>query len=392
MKEYPILRDTVVEINLDNMRYNIQTIKKLVDENVSIAAVVKANAYGHGSIEVSKFLIENGIDYLAVATLTEAIEIRKSIKDHPILIMGYTQNENLKYIEKYNLTQTIFSLEQGKLLSELGKENDKLIKVHIKYDTGFNRLGFKDSLESINSIEKICNLDYLDVEGIFTHLALRSKENDYDQFDKFNKAIKELNSRKIYFKYKHLSDSIAAVRYPEFHLDMIRPGAIIYGLKSIKEKDLVLKPVMTFKTRITNLKTISAGEMVSYDDTWVATKDTFIATLPFGYADGYPRSLSRKGTVTIKGKKATILGVICMDQCMVDVSHIPDVKVGDEVIIFSDGSNNTISIQDLSVLANTNKNDIVSRISRRAPRIYVKNGEVIKIKDYLIEGDCYEHK
>lgn len=387
MKEYITLRDTVVEINLDNMKYNIETIKKLVDNDVSIAAVVKANAYGHGVIEVSKFLIENGVKYLAVATLTEAIEIRKNIKDHPILIMGYTQNENLKYIEEYDLTQTIFSLEQGRLLSELGREKNKSIKIHIKYDTGFNRLGFKDNPRSLLSIEEICNLEFLDVEGIFSHLALRNREDDYDQFHRFTKVLKELSSKGISFKYKHISDSIAAVRYPEFHLSMIRPGAIIYGLKSIKEKNLVLKPVMTFKTRITNLKTISKGEMISYDDSWTAKEETFVATLPFGYADGYPRNLNKKGSVTINGKKASILGVICMDQCMVDVSEIPDVKVGDEAIIFSDGNNNTISIQTLSELANTNKNDIVSRISRRSPRIYIKDGKIIKIKDYLIAED-----
>lgn len=378
-----ILRDTLIEVNLDNIIFNMKSIRELVGDNVAIAAVVKANGYGHGAIGIAETLMENGTEYLAVAALNEAMDLRKHFKDYKILIMGYTPDEYLEYVVKYNITQTIFSYEQGINLNKLGEELGKKPVVHIKYDTGFNRLGYRHCKESIDEIEKISKLSNLELEGIFSHLALASKEENHNQYSKFIEAIEELEKRGVRFKYKHIEESITAVDYPEYHMNMIRPGAIIYGIKGFHIGTLDLKQALKFKTKLYHIKKISKGEGVSYDYLWKAEKDTFIGTIPLGYGDGYPRNLRDKGYVTIHGKKAPIIGVICMDQCMVDLSNITEAKVGDEVIIYGDGNNNTMDINEASLLAGTNKNDIISRITLRTPRVYTKEGKIVNCINYI---------
>lgn len=277
----------------------------------------------------------------------------------------------------------IFSYEQAKILNELGEKYNKNPIVHIKYDTGFNRLGFKDTEKSIDEIERISKLRNIKIEGIFSHLALVGDEENREQYNNFKDAIESLENKGIYFKYKHIEDSISAVDYPEYRMNMIRPGAIIYGIKGFHHRSLDLKQALTFKTRISHIKNVSKGEGVSYDYLWKAKKDSVIGTLPFGYGDGYPRNLRGKSYVTIHGKKAPIIGVICMDQCMVDLTNIPEATLGDQVIIYGDGSNNTLDIDSASKLANTNKNEILSRLSLRSPRIYIKNNEVVNSINYI---------
>ena len=221
------------------------------------------------------------------------------------------------------------------------------------------------------------------MEGIFSHFALASREEDAIQYEKFIARIDELESRGITFKYKHIEDSISAVDYPEYRLNMIRPGAIIYGLKGFHYGNLNLKQALIFKTKLYNIKEIKKGEGVSYDYLWKADRDSIIGTLPFGYADGYPRNLIDKGYVTIHGKKAPIVGVICMDQCMVDLTNIPEASIGDEVIIYGDGSDNSLSIDQAAQMADTNKNEIVSRIGMRSPRVYIKDGKILNIVNYI---------
>ena len=380
----PLLRDTYVEINLDNIAYNVRKIKEVVGENVAIAAVVKANAYGHGAVDLAPAIMENGADYLAVATLSEALELRNHYSDYNIFIMGYTPDEYLEYVVKYNITQTIFSLHQAELLNSLGRSHNKIPKVQIKYDTGFNRLGYKDCQESIDEINKIFDLDNLEIEGIFSHFALAGKEEDDAQYRKLINVIEQLEKKGRKIKYKHICDSISGIDYPQYRLNMIRPGAIIYGLKSYSDDSVVLKQALTFKTRIYHIKTIEKGEGVSYDYAWRAERRSSIGTLPFGYADGYPRNMREKGYVTINGKKAPIVGVICMDQCMVDLTDIPEARVGDEAIIYGDGTGNTADIQEISELAGTNKNEIMCRFTRRTPRVYIKDGKEYKILNYLL--------
>ncbi len=379
-----LIRDTYVEINLDNIAYNMQKIKDVVGENVAIAAVVKANGYGHGAVDLAPAIMENGADYLAVATLSEALELRNHYSDYNIFIMGYTPDEYLEHVVKNNITQTIFSLRQAELLNILGKKYNKIPKVQIKYDTGFNRLGYRDCQESIDEINQIFDLDNLEVEGIFSHFALAGKEEDDIQYKKLMNVIEQLESKGRTIKYKHICDSISGIDYPQYRLNMIRPGAIIYGLKSYKDDSVVLKQALTFKTKIYHIKTLEKGEGVSYDYLWKSDKKCIVGTLPFGYADGYPRNMRDKGFVTIHGKKAPIIGVICMDQCMVDLTDIPEARVGDEVVIYGNGTGNTADIQEISLLAGTNKNEIVCRFTRRTPRVYIKDGKIYKILNYLL--------
>lgn len=379
-----LLRDTYVEINLDKIAYNMRKIKERVGDGVAIAAVVKANAYGHGALDIAETIMENGGDYLAVATLTEALELRKHHPDYKVFIMGYTPDEYLEHVVKNDITQTIFSLRQAEILNELGKKHKKKPLVQIKYDTGFNRLGYKDSQESIDEIDRMFELKNLEIEGIFSHFALAGKEEDDIQYKKLVNAINQLEERGRKFKYKHICDSIAGIDYPDYRMNMIRPGAIIYGLKSY-EADLELKQAMTFKSKIYHIKTLEKGEGVSYDYLWKAQDKRIVATLPFGYADGYPRNMRDKGFVTIHGKKAPIIGVICMDQCMADITDIPEAQVGDEVIIYGDGKNNTLDIHETSKLAGTNKNELICRITIRTPRVYIKDNKVYKILNYLLQ-------
>lgn len=378
-----ILRDTLVEVNLDNIIFNIRSIKKMVGEDVAIAAVVKSNGYGHGAVGIAQELIENGADCLAVATLTEALDLRKKFKDYKIFIMGFTPDKYLEYIVKNDIVQTIFSYRQAEILNSLGIKYNKKPVVHIKYDTGFNRLGFRDCEESINEIEQICSLKNIYVEGIFSHLALAGRAENDMQYNRFIEAINKLEKRGIIFKYKHIEDSISAVDHPEYRMNMIRPGAIIYGIKGFHYGNLDLRQALGFKTKIYYIKKISKGEGVSYDYLWKAERDSIIGTLPFGYADGYPRNLRDKGYVTIHGKKSPILGVICMDQCMVDLTDIPEACEGDEVTIYGDGTNNTLDLHGLSQLSGTNKNEIVTRISMRPPRVYIKDSKIINVINYV---------
>ncbi len=379
-----LIRDTYVEINLDDIAFNMRKIKEIIGNDVAIAAVVKANAYGHGAVDLAPTIMEYGGDCLAVATLSEALELRQHYKNYNIFIMGYTPDEYLEHIVKNNITATIFSLRQADILNDLGKQYNKVPKIEIKYDTGFNRLGFKDCQESINEINKICELKNIEVEGIFSHFALAGRDEDDLQYKKLISVINQLETKGRKFKYKHICDSITGIDYPEYRLNMVRLGAIIYGLKSYKDETVVLKQAMTFKTKIYHIKTLEKGEGVGYDYLWKADKSLVVGTLPFGYADGYPRNMRGKGFVTICGKKAPILGVICMDQCMVDLTDIPEAKIGDEAIIYGDGTNNTIDINEMSKLAETNKNELVCRITRRTPRVYIKDGSIYKVLNYLL--------
>lgn len=372
-----IVRDTQIIVNLDKLGQNMRMIKDMVGEEVKTLAVVKANGYGHGAVGISKTLMENGADYLSVATLYEALEIKEVYPEYPVLIMGHTPDAYLKHVVEKNITQTIFSYQQAEVLSKLAEEAGKTAKVHIKIDTGFHRLGLLASQpeETVAEIKKIAQLPNLELEGIFSHLALVNAEEDQKQYDGFTNIIDMLKEENVSFPICHIADSIAAVDSPQFRMDMVRVGALIYGMRGFHIGFLPVNQVMTFKTSISQLHHIKEGEGVSYDYLWKAPKDSVIATLPFGYADGYPRNLRDKGYVTIDGIKCPIIGVICMDQCMADVTEVPGVHEGQDAIIFGDGENQ-MNIEEASKLAGTNKNDIISRITARVQKIYVENGEI----------------
>ena len=369
---HELLRDTRVEVDLGRIAYNMKQIREMSGPEVAVMPVIKANGYGHGAAAIAPTLIDEGAAYLAVATLTEALDLKDINPSWPVFIMGHTPDRLLHHVVEKDITQTIFSLEQAELLNELAGNAGKRAKVHIKVDTGFHRLGKVPSGDFADEVCRIFDLPDVEVEGIFTHLALTGDAENEEQFRLFTDFTAELESRGCSFRYKHLADSIACVDYPEYRLNMIRPGALIYGMVGYRKGHLDIKQAMTFKTAISQLHHVPKGEGVSYDYLWKADRDSIIATLPFGYADGYPRNLRDKGYVIINGVKAPLVGVICMDQCMADVTGVPDVCEGMEAVIYGDGSDGSMTIAEASSLAETNKNDIISRITTRPPRVYIK--------------------
>lgn len=379
-----LMRNTWVEIDLSNLAYNLNQARKLVSPGTKIAGVIKANAYGHGAVHIAKTLIENNIDMLAVACLTEAIELRRHFPDIPILIMGYTPDDMLKFAVENNITTTIINLEQAIKLSEIGESLNKEATVHIKLETGFNRLGLKIDSNTIDIIEEIYNLKNIKLEGIFTHFALKSSETDKAQYDLLMNIIQKLEVEGIHIPIKHICDSIGMVSYPQYHLDMIRLGSLMFGVQTSSMKEGVLKPVMTLKSKISQIKEIQEGEGVGYDYSFVAKEKTIVGTLPVGYSDGYMRCLTGKGEVSIKGKRAPIIGKICMDQCMIDLTNIHGVEVGDEVILLGGSSQDGVTMDEIAAKIDTNRNEVLSVIGRRVPRLYIENGNIIDIVDYLL--------
>lgn len=367
-----ILRDTVIEIDINRLQSNTRLIREMIGPDVALMAVIKANGYGHGACDIAKPIMDAGADYLAVATLTEALELRRRFRNYPILILGHTPDRLLHHSVEQNITQTIFSIEQARILDALAKENNTTAKVHFKVDTGFHRLGKRPTKEYADEIKQAFRLENLCPEGIFSHLALTSEADDEKQYEAFTCFIDGLEKDGCIFQYKHIADSIACVDYPQYRMNMVRPGALIYGMRGYQKGYLPVEQCLTFKTAVSHLQKIEKGEGVGYDFLWKASRDSLIATLPFGYADGYPRNMRDKGYVLINGQKAPLVGVLCMDQCMADVTDIPGVCCGSEAIIYGDGDDGSMTIAEAASLAGTNKNEIISRLTARPPRIYVK--------------------
>ncbi len=381
-----LYRNTWAEIDLNKLAVNINRLQEYIGKNVRISPVIKANAYGHGAVGLAKELVKFDIEYLAVATLTEALELRQNDINAQILVMGYTDNELLPVAVENDIMPTIFEYEQAAIISKVASSLSKKIKIHIKVDTGLNRLGKKPSDEYAEEIFKINKLPFIEIESIFSHLRLVNFDIDWGQFNSFTSFVNKLKSTNINIKYAHISDSIAAIKYKEFSLDMVRPGAIIYGYTPPYNKDkITVEPIMTLKTKITRIAKLKKGEAVGYSENFFGGDNTVIATLGAGFADGYKRSLSNTGVVTIRGKKAKIIGIICMDQMMADISDIPEAKVGDEVVLFGSNPGET-SVYELADILNTNRNDVISAVTRRVPRVYIKDGKIVRIIDNLLKN------
>lgn len=367
MESNLLLRDTVVRVDLDAIRENMGLIREMCGPEVAVMPVVKANGYGHGAVGIAPALMESGAAYLAVATLTEAMELRQAYPGYPIFILGHTPERLSAVVVENNITQTVIDYKQALSLSQAAQAAGRTAKVHLKVDSGFHRLGICD----VDELYRIYQLPGLETEGIFSHLALVNDEENEKQFQLFMEVIRQLEQRGCSFRYKHIADSISLVDFPQYRLNMVRPGALIYGLRGFHKGFLPVRQCLTFETRISQIHEVRKGEGVGYDFLWRAPQDTRVATLPFGYSDGYPRNMRDKGYVTIRGVKCPILGVICMDQCMADLSGVPDdVQAGEPAIIYGDGENNTMGIPEAAALAETNKNEIVARIMARPPRVY----------------------
>lgn len=368
------LRDTKLVIDLEKIKKNIEVVKDIIGPDVAFMPVIKANGYGHGAVGIAPAIMETNPAYLAVATLSEAVELKEAYPDYPLFVMGHTPDKYLPYVVKYNIAITVFELAQVKLLGKLATEAGKNITVHVKVDTGFHRLGKMPSPEYAQEISRMFDVEGVTVEGIFSHLALTNDEENDKQYDMFCAFINELQQQGCVFKYQHIADSIATVDYPQYHMNMVRPGAIIYGMKRNEAATVPVEPALVFKTAISQLHMIKAGEGVSYDYLWKAERDSVVATLPFGYADGYPRNLRDQGYVVIGGIKCPIVGVICMDQCIADVTDVPDIAEGMDAIIYGDGSDasmGAMTIAEAATLAGSNKNEIIARFLARPERIYI---------------------
>lgn len=382
------VRPVWAEINLDNLAHNMREVKRTVKEGTLITAVVKANAYGHGSIYAAKTFLENGADRLAVATLSEAIELRKAGIDVPILILGYTPTSQYPLVIEHDITQAIYNLESARAFSQAAEKLNKTGLLHIKIDSGMGRIGFLPTDEAINDIIEISKLANIKVEGIFTHFA-RADEKDKRytnlQYDRFMSVINKLEEKGLSIPIKHVANSAAIIDLPDFNLNMVRAGIMLYGYYPSEEvyKDRVnLIPAMSLKARVSHIKRVPKNTGISYGQIFVTERESKIATIPIGYADGFTRMLSSKVEVSVKGEKVPVVGRICMDQCMLDVTEIDDLNIGDEVVIFG-YEKGSLNADDIANMLDTISYEILCMVSRRVPRVYVQGGKIIAVEDYL---------
>ena len=383
-----IMRPVWAEIDLDKAAYNMKNIKKIVGDK-EVIAVVKADCYGHGADDLAPVFLENGASRLAVAILTEGIELRKKNITAPIMILGYTPLELSEELINNDIEQTVYDLEYAKKLSSLAEKLGKKAKIHIALDTGMGRIGFIPNEKSIEDVVEIASLKGIEIIGIFTHF---STADEYDktytneQFKKIKDFIAELEKRNINIPLKHVSNSGAIMDMPETYLDAVRAGIILYGYypsNEVNKEKLDIKPILTLKTTISHVKEVEEGTSISYERTFITKKKSKIATIPIGYADGYSRLLSGKAKVIINGKFAPVVGRICMDQCMIDVTDIGEVKVGDEVILLGEEGNLKFNADDFAEIMGTINYEITCMLKQRIPRVYIKEGKVVSVRNYI---------
>lgn len=370
------------DIDLDAVLYNMESMHKKLKPGTKIAAVVKADAYGHGAVEISRVL-EN-LPYLwgyAVATSNEAMQLVEAGRKKPIIILGLSFPEQFEEIVENDLRPAVCTYETAQALSDIAAEKNKVCRIHIKVDTGMSRIGFQVTPESADTVARISKLPNIMIEGIFTHLARAdesSKAPAYEQFKQFEKMIAMVEEKGVQIPLKHCSNSAGIVEIPECNMDMVRAGITLYGLWPSEEVDktkISLKPVMSLRSRVAYVKELLPGRQISYGGTFTVKKKMTVATVPVGYGDGYARGLSNKGWVLIKGQKAPICGRVCMDQCMVDVTDIPGVKIGDTVTLLGKDADEEITMEQLGELSGRFNYEFACLITPRVPRIYHKNND-----------------
>jgi alanine racemase len=377
------------EIDLKAIAHNIKELRRITHPDARLMGVVKANGYGHGAIEVARCALQNGAAMLGVARIEEGLQIREAGIEVPILIFGYTLPERTADLFEYDLTQTVYTYASAQVLSQTAAALKKKIKIHLKVDTGMGRLGLlpqdfqRDNSVALNAdaIQEtlaIAGLGGLELEGIFTHFATAdSADKTYaeDQLDLFMIFLDRLRKAGLEPPVRHAANSAALIDMPQSHLDMVRPGIASYGLHpsdEVNKKHVSLKPAMALKARIIHLKKVPAGFKVSYGSTHQTPKATTIATIPIGYADGLNRLLSSSGQMLVHGQRAPIIGRVCMDLTMLDVGHIDNVQMGDEVVIFGQQSSSSITVDEIASSLNTINYEIVSTITARVPRVYLR--------------------
>lgn len=383
-----MVKRTWAEISLNAIEHNYNVIRNKVADDTKVCCVIKADGYGHGAVELSQIYEKLGADFFAVSNIDEGIEIRKSGSKLPIVILGYTPVSEAENLAEYDISQAVFSLEYAKELSEKCVEEDCICKMHIKVDSGMSRIGFmcQEFPRDEYSIEEICEtccLPNLEVEGLFTHFCVsdedaEGREFTNKQYENFIHVRDSLKKRGVDISVVHCSNSGAIEDYPETCCDMVRAGIILYGLapssKLVDRLDLV--PAMTLKTVVAFVKEVQKGATISYGRTFTADRKMKIATVPIGYADGFIRQNAKDGYMMVNGKKAKIVGRICMDQTMLDVTDIEDVKTGDEVVVFGTGENGEPTADSLAENTGTINYETVCLVGKRVPRIYIKDGKI----------------
>ncbi|MDO4766250.1 MAG: alanine racemase [Eubacteriales bacterium] len=382
-------------VNLDAIIHNYQAIRQYLPENTKIMGIIKADAYGHGALPIARQLVDLNIDSFGVATIQEGISLRKNGISNPILILGYTGAEDFADLVQYDLMQTVYERETAIQLNEIAKLANKQAKIHLKIDTGMGRLGFFTDSFSLQAIKELATLSHLQIDGIFTHFSKADEENpEYTnvQIEEFCNFVDTLKAEGIAIPHVHASNSAGILHHPRAHFNLVRAGIILYGSypsEFLAKSSLPLKPALSIRAKVIFLKSMPAGKSISYGGQYQTQKETKIATISIGYADGYSRLLSNKGRVLIRGQFANVIGRVCMDQMMVDVSHIPNVTIGDEVVLFGEQGGQHISIEEVAALSQTINYEVMCLIGKRVPREYYKGDNYqfeIDYFDILEEG------
>ncbi|MGL2430308.1 alanine racemase [Helicobacter pylori] len=374
-------RASFVEVNTASLRHNFDAVKSIVPKDACVMAVVKANAYGAGALKASEIFLQEGANYLGVATLDEALELRSHFSKTPILILGYSPNTNASMLIDNDLSAMVFSLEQAEVFSQMALKSQKRLKIHLKIDTGMHRLGLEPNFKSIEIVKKIRALKGLEVEGIFTHLSnadANIKTHAKNQMKAFNAFLEQLLNQKIEFQYRHAYNSAGILSLCNGNenrlLNLYRPGIMLYGFypsNEMKESSqTILKNVISLKARIVQIKSVKKGEFIGYGEHFYTNEETLVGVLALGYADGLVRALGNRIQVAINNQLAPLIGKVCMDQCFVKLNDI-EAKEGDEVILFGDKSAKANDANEIATLLNTIPYETISTLSKRLERVYV---------------------
>jgi alanine racemase len=374
---------------LDALEHNLHSFRRIIPENMAIMAVVKADAYGHGAVEVAKAALKSGVSYLAVAFLDEALELRRANITEPILVLGYTPKQGIALALSHHITINVYSEEILEALIDLGSK-EKPVSIHIKLDTGMGRIGLHNEAEAIAFIERALQMPNVYVEGIFTHYACADEEDKtytLDQHRRFDRVVQYFAQREKGFKYVHAGNSATAIDTPELSYNMVRLGISMYGLypsKEIIRGTIELQPVMSLKTGIVMIKELPRGSGISYGSIYHTQQvSELIATLPVGYADGFSRMLTGKAQAIVHGHKVPIVGAICMDQCMANVTGLVNVGLEDEVVLFGRQGDEEITADELAAQLGTINYEVTCMISHRVPRVYVSDGKLLNVVNLL---------
>ncbi len=369
------------EIDLDALTDNFCQIRELLHPETKVLAVVKANAYGHGAVACAQTLLAAGADYLGVATLEEALQLRRAAISAPILILGYAAECEAECLVREDITPAVYSLSFAKALSAEAVRQNKRARIHLKVNTGMERIGF--DVSDVQAMLTVSCLPNLYTEGIFTHLACADEADSsgvHTQFKRFTDVIDALDAEGIHIPLQHILNSAGIFDFPEYQLTMVRPGIILYGYYPsayIHRERAVLKPVMSVKSRVIHIHSVPKGAGISYGWTFVAPRNMRVATVPIGYADGYKRGLSSKVFMLADGQRVPVLGKICMDQCMIDIGSVHTIHVGDTVTVLGQENGATVTADDLAELCQTISYEILCTIGARIPRLYVKDGRML---------------